>query len=125
MAKIARFFNNVSVTTSGYEITNILGAIKNIDSGTIDQIVISEIAGSATELEIQIRYESGYSGREKLVYLYTDAALPLFVDSHIDGQFSLYNVNLEGDIHLYLVPDSNCVLNIRIDIDINNSSARL
>ena len=124
MAKITRFFDDVNVTSSGLEIQNIIGSIKNLHSGTIDQIIITQKSGTATQVDVSIRYQSGYGGREKLIYLYTEGALPLFVDSHINAQFSLYKAknDIDGDIHLYLEPDSSCVLNIRIDIDVYNIS---
>lgn len=122
MAKITRFYDNLILTTAGLEVPNIIGAIKNIHTGIIDQIIISESSGSATEVEVQIRYEIGNDARERLAYLYEDGTLPLFVDSHIDGPFSLFNRDLQGDIHLFLRPNADCTVNLRIDIEINNIS---
>lgn len=122
MAKIARFFDNVSLTALGLEIPNVINSVKNIHSGTIDQVVISSVSGTATTIDVELRYEPGNNSRSKLAYLYTAGALPNFADSKIDGPFSLFETNLQGDLHLYLKPDAICVVNIRIDFDINNIS---
>jgi len=122
MAKITRFFENVSLTNAGLEIPNVINAIKNIHTGIVDQVIISMVAGGAATINVELRYEQGNGAREKLAYLFSGGSLPLFVDSHIDGPFSLVGVNLEGDLHLYLEPDSSCTVNIRIDLEINNNS---
>jgi hypothetical protein len=122
MAKITRFFEDVVVTTSGLEITNVINGIKNIHTGTIDQIVIEATSGSPTSAEIQLRYEEGVGDRTKLAYLFLGGALPLFVDSHIDGPFALKDPDLHGDLHFYMIPDADCVVDIRIDMNIQNLS---
>lgn len=122
MAKITRFFPAIEVTPAGLEITNIINSQTYLHTGTIEQIVIKEIAGDATSMDVQIRYEQGVDDRDKLAYLFVNATLPLFVDSNVPAPFSLVNPRTEGDLHLYIETDSNCVLDIRIDMDINNLS---
>ena len=110
MAKITRFFENVQLTTGGLELPYVINRRQsgvdntNIHTGTIDQIVISQITGIATEINVELRYILGNGDRTKLAYLFSDGALPLFVDSHIDGPFSLVNPGVDGDLHLYLDP---------------------
>lgn len=121
MAKISRFFEDVVVPITGVEITDIIGGIKWLHSGSIDQIVIEATSGSPTAIEVQIRYLQGNSSRHNLAYLYEGGDMPLFVDSDIRGTFSLYDIlDLDGDLHLYLETDSAAIVNIRIDMDINN-----
>jgi hypothetical protein len=121
MAKISRFFEDINVTTSGIEILDVIGGNKFVHSGTIDQIVIESSSGSASIIEVQLRYIAGISSRHRLAYLFIDGGMPLFVDSNINGSFSLYDVvGIDGDLHLYLETDSDSIVNIRIDMDINN-----
>jgi hypothetical protein len=121
MPKITRFFNDISITTSGIEILDILSGIKNIHNGIIEQIIIQRKSGSATLMNVEIRYEAGYSGREKLIYLFEDAELPTFVDSDIHAPFSLSSrKENDGDIHLYILPDANCTVSIRLDINLED-----
>jgi len=120
MAKITRFFKDVSLTPAGLEIPNVINSIKNIHTGTIDQIVVLQTIGAATSVDVELRYEQGNSARDKVVYLFTAGALPTFVDSHINGPFSLVDRRLQGDLHLYLKPDAPCTVNIRIDMEIIN-----
>lgn len=127
MAKITRFYDQVSVPATGREFKNIINSYGGsqdqnrwIYSGTIEQIIISMTSGSATDMDIQIRYESQVSSRHKLIYLYLDALLPEHIDSDIKSPFELTSYrNKDGDIHLYIEPNAECVLDIRIDIDIN------
>ena len=128
MAKITRFYENVQLTTSGLEIPNVINKRQsgvdntNIHMGTIDQIIVSMDSGSATAVDIELRYIQGNSSRTKLAYLYSEGALPLFVDSSIDGPFSLVNPDVDGDLHLYLEPDADCIVDVRIDLNIDNRS---
>ena len=124
MAKIVRFFEDISVTSSGIEIPRILGGIRHLAGGEIQQIVVNQSAGSATSLDIQIRYKTGNDDRDKLAYLYeaADISTGIFVDSDINAPFSLQSKKVDGDLYLYLESDSNCTLSIRLDVDINNIS---
>lgn len=118
MSYITKFYKNIEVDAGGIEIQNIINSQKFIHTGTIEQIIIKQIDGSATYTNIQIRYDKGNDERDRLVYLYVNAELPLFIDSRIKAPFSLVNTRTQGDLHLYLETDSDCVLNIRIDIEV-------
>jgi hypothetical protein len=133
MAKITRFYDEVFVPSTGREFKNIINSYgisaniinqnRWIYNGTIDQIIISMSSGGATVMDIQIRYQTAVGDRHKLIYLFVDAPLPLHVDSNMDAPFDLTSYrNKEGDIHLYIEPDVDCTLNIRLDIDIDTVS---
>jgi hypothetical protein len=137
MAKITRFYDEVFVPSTGREFKDIMNSYSRpitssgnpplqnrwIYNGTIDQVVISMTSGGATVMEVQVRYQSQVTDRYKLVYLFVDAPLPLHVDSNVDAPFGLTSTkNKEGDIHLYIEPDADCTLNIRLDIDIDTVS---
>lgn len=122
MAKITRFFEECPITTEGLEIRDIINSKKFIHTGEIDQVILEVVSGAATSAEIQIRYESQNQSRIKLVYLFTNAPLPLHVDSCIGATFGLTNPRTQGDLHLFIQPDADCVLNIRVDMDINRLS---
>jgi hypothetical protein len=125
MPKIVRFFTT-SVDSSGVEINNIINAIKFLHTGDIQQITIRKVpdgfSGDST-LNVQIRYISGNSDLDKLVYLYESAVVNNvsgFVDSDIKAPFSCNIRGTDGDLHLYLESDVSCVVNIRVDLDISN-----
>jgi hypothetical protein len=124
MAKIVRFFEDIAVTSSGIEIPRILGGIRHLVGGEIQQVVVNQTAGSATSLDIQIRYKTGNDDLDKLAYLYeaADISSGSFIDSGIDAPFSLQSKKVDGDLYLYLESDANCTLSIRLDVDINNVS---
>lgn len=124
MAKIVRFLEDIDVTSSGVEIPRIIGGIRHLVGGEIQQIVVNQTAGSATTLNIQLRYISGDDSRDKLAYLYeaADISSGSFIDSDINGPFSLHSKKVDGDLYLYLESDANCTLSIRLDVDINNIS---
>jgi hypothetical protein len=123
MATITRFYENVSLDAGGDEINNVLGGNKYTLSGAIQQVVITRVSGAATQATVEIRYLSGESSRHKLVYQFTAAGLPNFVDSNIGGQFSLKEhadpVVTDGDLTLFVQPDAACVLDIRLDFDVH------
>ena len=122
MAKLVRFFENVTVTTSGIELNNIIGAIKFAHTGEIQQVTIRKVSGADTTMDIQIRYVSGNDKLEKLAYLYESATINStgFIDSNIIGPFSCATRGTDGDLHLYLESASTVVVSLRIDFDINN-----
>jgi hypothetical protein len=124
MAKIVRFFEDLDVNSGGLEISRIVGGIRHLAGGRVEQIVVNVTDGSPTSLDIEIRYISGNSDRDKLVYLYegADISSGTFVDSSIDAPFSLHSKRVDGDLYLYLASDASCTISVRIDIDINNVS---
>ena len=119
MSNITRFFNDISVTTAGLEIQDIIKGSARIYNGSLEQIIIEMTSGSATTLEVQLRYEEGNDDRVKLIYLYEDGTLPTFVDSQIGAPFSFIRQSSGKDLYLYLLPDANCVVNIRIDLSLD------
>jgi hypothetical protein len=123
MAKITRFFEDVDITAAGLEIQNIIGGIKFLHTGTIEQIIIEDATASATEVDVEVRYISDNSERHNLVYLFEAGDMPLFVDSEIAACFSLKNSKeVDGDLHLFIEPDIAGTFNIRVDFNINNLS---
>lgn len=126
MAKISRFFEDIALTAaSGLEIQNIINGIKNLHTGEVDQIVIAVTAGSPTAIDVEIRYEIGVSDRAKLVYLNSAGTITgnLFVDAGINAVFSLKDKdNTDGDLHLFMQPDADCTVDIRVDMNIDNRS---
>jgi hypothetical protein len=122
MAKMVRFFEEVEVTSAGIEFTNIIGGIKFLHTGDVQQITIRKISGSDTTMDIQIRYISGNGDLDKLVYLYDDAIINSdgFIDSNFNAPFSCATRGTDGDMHLFLQSAADCVVSIRIDFDINN-----
>ncbi len=124
MAKMVRFFDNVYVDDGGIEINNIIGAIKYIHTGEIQQVTIEKKSGTATELVVQIRYLSGIDDLNKLVYLYEGASIDPsgFIDSDIKAPFSCVTKNTEGDLSLFVQAGAgtDCYIDMRIDFDINN-----
>jgi hypothetical protein len=123
MAKMVRFFNVDLTAGIGVEILNIIGAIKFLHTGEIQQVTVHKVAAAGDPvLDIQIRYISNNSDLHKLAYLYESASVTDagFVDSSIDAPFSCASKTVDGDLHLYLESDIDCELGIRIDFDINN-----
>lgn len=122
MAKMVRFFENVSVTSAGIEINNIIGAIKFVHTGEIQQVTIRKVSGADTTMDVQVRYVSGNGDLDKLVYLYDNATIDSsgFVDSNVYAPFSCATRGTDGDLHLYLESAAGCIVSIRIDFDINN-----
>jgi hypothetical protein len=116
MAVITRFFNDIEVPSSGALITNI---IEQQHSGFIDQIIIRDSSGLASTINVEIRYSEDQSTRESLVYLYEAGTMPLFVDSDIHGPFSLRDPDLEGKLSLFLEPNVDAILEIRIDFKLD------
>lgn len=117
MAVITKFFHEIEVPSSGAVITNI---IEQQHSGFIDQIIIRDISGGgATSINVEVRYNEDQSTEETLVYLFDGGNLPVFTDSTIHANFSLRDPDLEGKLSLFLEPDSDAVLEIRIDFEID------
>lgn len=116
---ISRFFEEVEVTTAGLELNNIINTSRGLLSGSLKQVVVSLFAGAATEVDIRLRYESGVDDNDKLIYSFTAASLPEFVDSGISGCFDVTRPQVDGDIFLYLEPDADCTLNIRLDFELD------
>jgi hypothetical protein len=119
MAVITRFFSDVTAPASGLEIPDILGGVPNVDSGYVQQIIISATSGGGSTIRVEVRYEKGDSSRENLIYLYEDGPMPEFVDSCINGPFSLNSPNPVEDLSLYIEPEVSGTFEIRIDIDLD------
>lgn len=124
MAKMVRFFDNISVTDTGIEINNIIGAIKFLHTGEVQQVTVRRVSGAATIMDIQVRYVSGNDNLDKLVYLYQSADISggSFIDSQIEAPFSCSTKNVDGDLHLFLKSGAgtSCVVSLRVDFDIFN-----
>jgi hypothetical protein len=116
MSTVTKFFENIVATSSGVLIDNI---IDQKHSGEIDQIVIRDITSNATLINVEVRYTTTLSTDETLVYLYEDGAMPSFIDADISAPFSLRSPSLEGKLSLFLQPDANATLNVRIDFHVD------
>lgn len=114
---IKRVFRNQVISSAGNEIPDILGSNYRRISGFIEQIVIEQISGAATTVDVQIRYESGNSGLTDLVYQFTGGTLD-FIDSQIDAPFSLRPPDEADNLFLFIEPDSTATFDIRIDFRI-------
>lgn len=125
MPQISRFFDDVNFSASGTEISGFVGGVKNSISGSVNQIILTLVSGAATQADVEIRYVQGNGMNYRLVYQFLSAGLPEFVDSNINAPFSLkkhnfYDANLSlNDLVLFIQPDVSCVLDIRIDLEIN------
>lgn len=121
---MVRFFENVLVDDAGTEIQNIIGAIKFLHTGEVSQVTIRKVSGDDCNMNIQIRYVSGNSNIDKLVYLYSTAAINSsgFVDSAVAAPFSCATRGTDGDLHVYFEAEAGkqCVISARVDFDINN-----
>lgn len=119
---IKRIFRDVTITSSGLEIGDILSASSNINtSGLVQQIVFEQTSGTATTLSsIQVRYETGSSAAVSLVYSATDSELTdeIFSDSYIAAPFSLGSPEPAESIILFAQSDATGVFDIRIDLEI-------
>ena len=115
MSIATRFFSGVP---SGTELINIIGGIQNAHTGYVDQIVITQVSGTATTMQIQVRYDSGIQDRQNLVYLYDAAPSANFVDSNINAPFDLTNPESSPDLVFLILTDSPGVFNVRIDLNI-------
>lgn len=119
MAILTIFIDDVAISAAGTEITNIIPGARYVQMGKVDQVVITRTSGAATTVDVSIRYLEGVATRDKLVYLFEAGDLPNFVDSEIGGSFSVKNpMTTEGNLHLFLEPDANCTVSIRIDLDV-------
>lgn len=120
---IKRLFRDITITSSGLEIGDILNASANVNtSGFVQQIVFEQTSGSATTLSsIQIRYETGSSAATNLVYSATSSALTddVFSDSYIAAPFSLGNPEPADSIILFAQSDATGVFDIRVDLEIS------
>lgn len=120
MSTITRFFSEVTVPAEGLEIPDILGGVPNINSGTVEQIIIEPTSGGGNSMEVQIRYEEEVSSRENLVYWYTEGDSP-FVDSNIGAGFSLNSPTSVSDLALFILPEQAGVFEVRIDIKLDRT----
>lgn len=121
MAIITRFIEVDSVTL-GVETSSVIGQTANKLSGYIKQIMARVDSGNPTSINVQLRYISGISEVENLVYDYTDGILP-FIDCLIDAPFSLRSPTIASDLILYVSTDTACTLQFRIDIDVDMTKA--
>ena len=116
MAIVTKFFTDIDAPSSGAIITNI---IDQGHAGFIDQIIIRDASGISSAINIEIRYQEDNNPKETLVYLYEVGPMPFFIDSDIHAPFSLRDPDLEGKLSLFLEPDADAVLEIRIDFQVD------
>ena len=119
MAVATRLFSNIAAAPAGVEITNILGGVRNISSGYIQQIIIRASSGGGSTVRVEVRYTKGDNSIENLIYLFIDGSLPSFIDSNIEAPFGLRAPNLAGDISIFIAPEFAGIFEIRIDMDID------
>ena len=101
---------DIAATTAGTEVTGILGNIPQ--RGSVDQVIIRATSGGGTHCDVQLRYVSGSSNREDLVYDYTTAPYPL-VDSSVNAP--LDTAHVDGELILFLQPQVDGQIKVRID----------
>lgn len=125
MAKvIKRQFDTVSFSSAGQEMTESLigqGYKFHRHSGYLQQIIIRKVNGGASSVDIEIRYESGNSTRENLVYTATNQSLPV-ANAALNLPFSLggHGDTFSDDLILYLKPNADATFNIRVDLDLDD-----
>ena len=117
----------IDATAAGIEEANILGSGAKRLSGYLRQIVVRQSSGTATVVDLEIRYESGNSDLENLVYTQTAGALD-FTDSGIDAPFSLLEPGISGGgnysstlldrLQLFIQPDAAGTFEVKIDFEI-------
>lgn len=118
---IKKFFNDMDIGSSGREVGYIITRDRNKISGYVRQIIFVRTSGSATSLsDIQIRYFSGDSSLNTLVYKNTSVSISSgsYTDSAIDAPFNLNNVDDEDGLILYVQTDSTSTFDIRVDIEV-------
>lgn len=121
---IKRFFTDVTITSAGNELGNIIGGAALPLGGYVQQIIFQQTSGGASSLSsIQIRYESGNSGAAYLVYSNTSATLSsnAFSDAYISAPFSLSAPNPYSDLILYAQTDVTGTFTVRVDLEIFNA----
>ncbi len=125
-AIISRFFH-IDAPASGIEIPNVLRRIHGpkINTGYIEQVIIRAASGGGSKIDVfEIRYQSGVSEEENLVYQLINEPYPV-VDSRVRGPFSMVPGNErnidEQDLFLYVEPEADGVLDIRIDFEMLDS----
>ena len=120
-AIISRFFT-ISATPSGVEVPLLGRGEPKVNSGYIEQIIINQIMGGGTLVTLEIRYDSGNSDEDRLVYQLVDepysSSVPV-VDSKIRGPFSMLNTDVGPDLFLYVAPNASGILQIRVDMEMH------
>lgn len=116
---VSRFFT-IPAKASGTEVPNMLGrgGPPDINTGFINQVIVKAVSGGGSKIErVEIRYDRGNPDEHRLVYLLLDEEYPV-VDSHVEGPFSLLSTEETGsDMHLYVQPEADGVLQVRVDIE--------
>ena len=116
--QIRSIYRTVAATTAGTEVTDLLGGVPESKKGIIEQVVVRASAGGGTDCDIQIRYIAGDSNKENLVYDFT-AATYTHIDSNINAPFDTgASTTFDGDLILFLDPQANGTLEVRIDMRI-------
>ena len=108
---ISREFT-VTAVTAGTLVTNILGGESH--RGYIRQIIARADSGGGTDIDLEVRLIAGSNLSEDLIYKNTTASYPLI--DLVNAPFDSYLG--DGDMTLYVEPQANGVIVIRIDFEI-------
>ena len=120
----------ITSTSSGYEKLKIFGPSPKKLCGYLKQIIIRQSSGTATTLDLEVRYEPGVSDAENLVYgAVAIDVTSSYIESGIDATFSLLQSGISGspaytytdDLQLYIEPDATGTFEIRVDFEILNA----
>ncbi len=119
MGKIlTKFYNDITTDSSGVIMAGLIGGSASRNSGYIKQIVATVASGSATLINVQVRYFQNDSSSENLVYKFNSGIFP-FVDSEINAPFSLNASGAGTDLYLYVDVNSLSTLNLRVDFELD------
>jgi len=112
---IVSVYKSVAATTAGTEVGDLLGGVQE---GYIRQVIARADSGGGTDISVQLRLKAGEDDEEYLVYDNPNAAYPV-IDSNVDGPFDTSLAISDGDLTLYLDPQANGTIVVRIDFEIN------
>lgn len=103
-----------ALAIGGTEVTGLLGGVH---TGYIRQVVARASTDGGTDVDVAIRLKSGETDTEYLVYSTATIAYPL-IDSAVDAPFDTGCLLSDGDLSLYVEPQANGVIEVRVDIEI-------
>jgi hypothetical protein len=115
MKIITKHYAAQAATTVGGEVDDDIFGVSLC--GKLQQVIVTLDSGAATTIDIELRYETGNSDMDMLVYQNTGASLPV-TDSDINAPFTLLDPNLASSLILYLKTNSNSTFNVRLDFEV-------
>ncbi len=108
---ISREFT-VTAVTAGTTVTDIFGG--NSKRGYIRQIIARASSGGGTDIDLELRLVAASDLAENLIYQNNGASYPLI--DLVNAPFDSYIG--DGDLALYVEPQADGVIEIRIDFEI-------